>query len=168
MIIRNVQKSGNVAGSAHPHSVSNYTLRECSVRYRPLLAAENISLARRSRRCMCKRRRANRTGRRKIQTLFKPGRKIRIIAIQDSNSQPISSNCQNWGEFAVYCREIRQKGYCFALPITASLLRRRQWVVGGVVPRSAKRRFGGIFPDIHCIPRGNSHRGLLKSFGHPG
>ena len=80
----------------------------------------------------------NRTNRRKIRTLFKFERKINIVALQDSNSQQISSNCPELGEFAFYCRRICQKVYCFALPITASLLQRRQWAVGGMFSRSAK------------------------------
>ena len=97
MLNCNVQKSGNLADSSHSHSVSDYALRTCSVRYRPLLAARNISLTCRGRRSRCKSRRANRTDRPKIRPIFKFGSKIRILALQDSNSPSISSNFQNRG-----------------------------------------------------------------------
>ena len=60
-----------------------------------LIAVENISLA--SRISGSKSRRPNRTDQPKIRTPFKFERKIKIAALQESKSQPISSNSRSWG-----------------------------------------------------------------------
>ena len=68
------------------------------------------------------------------------------------------------GEFAFYCRWVRQKGYCFALPITASMLRRRQWAVGGAFPRSAKKVIRRALPGHTLYSTGQQSSQLTDEF----